>query len=58
MLWEGEPLQETTAKLTGLAVAVIVFDPSGNRPREGDFLSTMQDNLQRLETALRERGNP
>jgi zinc transport system substrate-binding protein len=54
MLWEGEPLGETTARLTELAVAVIVFDPSSNRPPEGDFLSTMRDNLKRLETAVRE----
>ncbi len=48
MLWEGEPLAETKALLTEMGIKSIVFDPCGNRPEKGDFLSTMNQNLQNL----------
>jgi zinc transport system substrate-binding protein len=48
MIWEGQPLQSSIGKLQSLGVGSLVFDPCGNRPEEGDFLSVMQDNVQRL----------
>lgn len=52
MLWEGEPLDDTSAKLQALGIAAVVFDPCSNRPASGDFLSAMRENLARLEIAL------
>ena len=53
MLWEGEPLGETQAKLEELGVKSVVFDPCGNRPSEGDFLSRMKNNIANLEKVLK-----
>ena len=48
MLWEDEPLLETRAGLKELGVEVVVFRPMGNRPTDGDFLSGMSANIERL----------
>jgi zinc transport system substrate-binding protein len=48
MLWEGEPLPQTREKLMGKGIECVVFDPCGNRPETGDYLSVMQQNLQAL----------
>jgi zinc transport system substrate-binding protein len=48
MLWEREPLTETVDKLRSLGVSSIVFDPCGNTPPAGDFLSVMESNLRNL----------
>ncbi len=44
MLWEGEPLEATVAGLVEIGVESVVFDPCGNRPEEGDYLSVMATN--------------
>ena len=49
MLWEGEPLEETAAGLAEIGVESVVFDPCGNRPDEGDYLSVMAANAVALE---------
>jgi len=50
MLWEDEPLAETRARLASdLAIGSVVFDPCGNRPASGDYLSVMRANVERLE---------
>jgi len=49
MLWEGEPLEATAAGLVEIGVESVVFDPCGNRPEEGDFLSVMATNAVALE---------
>jgi len=51
MLWEGEPLAETARKLAELGVKSIVFDPCGNTPGEGDFLTVMNQNVTALAAA-------
>jgi len=48
MLWEGEPLEETRARLREMGVESVVFDPCGNRPEEGDYLAVMRANASRL----------
>ena len=48
MLWEGEPLAETKSLLSSMGITSIVFDPCGNRPAAGDFLSVMKQNLANL----------
>ena len=49
MLWEGNPLPASAAKLQALGVKSLVFDPCGNTPEQGDFLSVMQQNVARLQ---------
>lgn len=49
MLWEGEPLAESVALLKTLGIESVVFDPCGNRPEAGDFLSVMEANVTALE---------
>ena len=48
MVWESEPNAENIARLQSMGVESLVFNPCGNRPVTGDFLSVMQQNLQAL----------
>ena len=52
MLWEAEPLAETTERLDALGVTVAVFNQSANVPDEGDYLSVMRRNVESLADAL------
>ncbi len=52
MLWEAEPLPETAAQLREIGVESVVFDPAGNRPAVGDYLSVMRENARSLQTAF------
>ena len=52
MLWEAEPLTETSERLGSMGVTVVVFDQSGNVPAEGDYLSVMRRNVESLGAAL------
>ena len=52
MLWESAPLPATVDKLQTLGVKSLVFDPCGNTPAQGDFLSVMQQNVKNLEQAF------
>ena len=50
MLWEGPPLDETSARLAGdFGVGSVVFAPTGNRPASGDYLDAMRVNVEALE---------
>jgi zinc transport system substrate-binding protein len=50
MLWEGPPSEEIRARLEAdYGIATAVFDPSGNRPDSGDYLSVMRANVEALE---------
>jgi zinc transport system substrate-binding protein len=39
-------------KLQTLGVQSLVFDPCGNTPEQGDFLSVMQQNVENLRQAF------
>jgi zinc transport system substrate-binding protein len=52
MIWEGEPEKESVAKLEAIGVKSLVFDPCGNVPDGGDFLSVMKANVEMLEKAF------
>ena len=52
MFWEGKPNPESVARLRSMGVDSLVFDPCGNRPAAGDFLSVMEQNVRHLERAL------
>ena len=48
MIWEGEPLVASMARLEEMSVGSVVFDPCGNVPDEGDYLTVMRRNVQAL----------
>jgi len=56
MIWERDPLPESVARLAAMGVGSVVFDPAGARPAEGDFLTVMRANIERLRAALDEVG--
>jgi zinc transport system substrate-binding protein len=45
MLWDSGPLPEIRQELERIGLRVLVFDPCGNRPAEGDFMSVMWENV-------------
>lgn len=51
MIWEGKPIQETVDKLKSLGIGSLVFDPCGNSPEQGDFISVMRENVLNLRKA-------
>ena len=53
MLWEGEPLESTAAGLDELGIPSVVFDPCGNRPETGEYLTVMAANAAVLEGLVR-----
>jgi len=52
MIWEGDPLSGSVDKLQALGVRSLVFDPCGNTPEQGDFLSVMWQNIANLQQAF------
>ncbi len=52
MIWEGSPAPESVAKLEAIGVKSLVFDPCGNVPDQGDFMSVMKTNIEGLEKAF------
>lgn len=53
MLWEAEPLPAIRTRLEELGIRAVAFEPLGNAPAEGDYLTGMRANLARLEAAFR-----
>ena len=58
MLWESAPNRENVERLEELGLGSTVFDPCGNRPVEGDFLSTMRKNVNNIEGLFRPHIKP
>ena len=52
MIWEDEPLPESVKRLETMDVRSIVFNPCGNRPGQGDFMTVMKQNLENLRVAV------
>ena len=52
MIWEGKPNPKSVASLKSMGVDSLVFDPSGNSPEKGDFLSVMRQNIENLRAAF------
>lgn len=52
MIWEGEPAKGSVEKLKVIGIEGIVFDPCGNTPESGDFMSVMKANVEALEKAF------
>jgi len=53
MIWEGTPKPDSVVNLQSMGVKSLVFDPSGNVPDQGDFLSVMKQNVENLGMAFR-----
>jgi zinc transport system substrate-binding protein len=52
MIWEDQPLEEVEKKLISKDIRVVVFNPCGNKPDTGDFISVMKSNIENLKAAL------
>ncbi len=52
MLWEGEPDKAIVQKLLQQGISSVLFDPCGNRPNEGDWLSVTKMNISLLSKAF------
>lgn len=48
MIWEGDPHPDSIRKLEKLGVRSVVFNPCGNVPENGDFLTIMKQNVENL----------
>ena len=46
MIWEGQPVQASVDELKALEVDSLVFDPCGNAPNQGDFMTVMRRNVE------------
>ena len=53
MLWEDEPLSEVLEILRSKGIQVVVFNPCGNKPENGDFITIMQENINSLSEAIK-----
>jgi zinc transport system substrate-binding protein len=51
MVWEADPMAETVHLLNNLGVKSRTFDPCGNVPARGDYLSVMYRNAGNLKAA-------
>ena len=52
MIWEDETLPETTQKLQEMEIKSVVFNPCGNVPDNGDYLSVMNSNINNLRKGI------
>ncbi len=44
MIWEDQPIVQTSDKLSDMGIQSAVFEPCSNRPDFGDYLSVMETN--------------
>ena len=52
MVWEGTPDGGTVQELKKLDVNSLTFDPCGNVPGNGDYLSVMHENILNFKKAF------
>jgi len=52
MIWEGTPRPATVKELKKLGLDSLTFDPCGNAPETGDYLSVMRKNVLNLRQAF------
>jgi hypothetical protein len=53
MVWEGQPIRAAIEKLNEMGISSVVFNPCGNMPKDGDFMSIMQQNVSNLGAVFR-----
>jgi zinc transport system substrate-binding protein len=52
MIWEGNPMKQSAERLKAIGVDSLVFNPCGNTPDQGNFLSVMRQNVENLKPAF------
>jgi len=52
MIWEGNVMKQSAERLKAIGVDSLVFNPCGNTPDQGDFLSVMGQNINNLKLAF------
>ena len=52
MIWEDEPLISTVQRLSDLGITSVHFNTVANRPDQGDYLSVMRANVERITGSL------
>ena len=52
MIWEDEPLADTVTRLKDKGVEAVVFEPLGNKPAQGDYMSARKAGIEQLEKKL------
>jgi len=52
MIWEGTPNPSTVDELKKSGLDSLTFDPCGNVPETGDYLSVMRENVLNLKKAF------
>lgn len=58
MLWEAQPLAQTERLLADRGIVSVVFDPAAQPPPDGDFVSVMRANAERLACATGAKSCP
>jgi zinc transport system substrate-binding protein len=53
MIWEGSVMKQSTERLKAIGVDSLVFNPCGNTPDQGDFLSVMRQNVENLKPVFK-----
>jgi len=53
MIWERKPMTGSLEGLQAIGIDSLVFDPCGNTPAQGDFLSVMRQNVENMESAFK-----
>jgi zinc transport system substrate-binding protein len=54
IIWEGVPVQASVDRLKIQGVDSLVFDPCGNVPEQGDFLTIIRQNVLNLRSAFQD----
>jgi putative ABC transport system permease protein len=52
MVWEANPLPAVADRLRKMGIATVVFETCANQPDQGDYLSAMKANAERLAAEL------
>jgi zinc transport system substrate-binding protein len=52
MLWEDNPHSKLKTILYDMGITTVVFNPCANQPKEGDFLTVMNENVERLKDVV------
>lgn len=55
LIWEGRPVQASVDGLKSHGVDSIVYDPCGNVPDQGDFMTVMKQNVENLRKVYQEQ---
>jgi zinc transport system substrate-binding protein len=54
MIWEGEPVKQAVDRLKAIGMQSVVFEPCGNAPDQGDFMSVMRQNVENLKKVFQQ----